>query len=167
MSYSRLLIFFASFAVIAMSAAEVEGTFDDKGVTVSTGHVGSSARASASLHALFNLHFPSGTAPTSTYSGTRQVRLSNNRDRLQVTMRDLENRVIGTQSWRTATYVAPEGNGVAVRIQSPQVVEDSFLLLLETHSDGALLQVRVIHLKATTIGPDPIEVGIFYFPRSP
>lgn len=160
----RLLAALIASGGAGLSAAEVTGTFEDKCIAVTSSTL-ATPPAAVSLHALFNLDFDG--ADSTAYSGTQRVQLTMQPDRLDLTLRGNEDKVIGTQSWKMVSYEAPEGDGVMVRVQAPHAADDSFLILLESHSAGKLLQARVIHARTTLFGQQLREVGTYYAPRSP
>lgn len=137
-------------------------TWEDKGVSLSRDDTNPSEPIS--LHALLNMQFNAELGAMS-YSGTDHIKLKLHRSYLDVDLRGNEGAYIGKQSWKTETYEAPEGNGLMVRIESLEHHDDSVVLMLETTSEGRVLQAKVVHMKATTFGPKLTEIGTYFFTR--
>lgn len=137
--------------------------WEDKGVALSRDDSNSSENIS--LHALLNLDF-NAKLGAMTYSGTDHIQLKLHRSYLDVDLLGNEGVYIGKQSWKTESYEAPEGNGLMVRIESPEHHDDSVVLMLETTSAGRVLQAKVVRMKATTFGPTLTEIGTYFFTRA-
>ena len=159
----RSLVALTVAGISSTFAWDISGTFEDKGVAVSSESMDSPTVVS--LQALLNLEF-NAQLGVATYANATEVQIDPGRSNLDLKILGAEGTLLGDVSWSIENYQATEGGGVMVRIRSPRSADDSYVLLLETINEGQLLQAKVMQVEATTFGPKYQELGTYFFPRA-
>lgn len=140
---------------------EVAGSYADEGTLVSTDP--SLFTGEVSLHALLRVEFDQRLVATRREQ-TKEVRLSRSNTLLEAAAFDHDGELAWKTQWTVTVGVSGQAHAVMLRIQSPHVTGEEYLLIMEPVS-SELLQIRVQRLEATLFGPMVRASGTYVFSR--
>jgi len=156
------LLFLAHGSVLGREL-ELTGDYDDEG-TVSKAAPDQPAGV-VSLHALLSLEFVPGLARL-LHDQTGVVKIKHEAGMLEVAVVNREGEVIWQERWKQGEGYQRSGDTLSLHFRPGRKDKEEFLLNFETVTAYRLLQVEVVRLTPTVLGPVRHPMGTYLFHRA-
>jgi len=142
----------------------LSGTYEELGNGVAG--VSGPAPGEFSFNALLNLEFDPLLAQA--FRGqTSRIVVTQTEDALQILAYDLDGNVSKKGEWKLGQGYTREGGRALLRLRATLTAREEYLLILQSVSQGKLLQIEVHRITPTTFGPAYRVVGTYVFARMP
>ncbi len=146
-----------------LPAANVSGTYADKGVVV--GSAGSAPPETISFHGLLSQQVDPELAALD-FDETDRVILEDRGDTLVLEIYNTEDKRLWRSVWDERRGYSKEEGKAVVRMRKRGSSDGRYVLVMEPAEDGKSLIVNVYNVTPTSFGPDSEPIGTYLFVRA-
>jgi hypothetical protein len=141
-------------------AFDITGRYSDKGTAVSTNET--HLEGDVSLHALLCLDF---NPKSNAYASSDEIKLTQERGSLEAEVLNEDDKVMLKTHWVLDREFTLEDNRLVLTLRANASSQVGYALLFESAAEGKLLEVTVVRISATSLGPVTQRMGTYFFPR--